>query len=66
MRGFVRRVSIKRARPHRCGPARAARIIDQIEERGIIGPSEGSKPRQILITKDEWQQMKLRRHDRFE
>nr|WP_297180276.1 DNA translocase FtsK [uncultured Agathobaculum sp.] len=48
------------------GYARAARIIDQIEERGIIGPSEGSKPRQILITKDEWQQMKLRRHDRFE
>ena len=48
------------------GYARAARIIDQIEERGIIGPSEGSKPRQILITKDEWQEMKLRRHDRFE
>ena len=45
------------------GYARAARIIDQIEERGIIGPSEGSKPRQILITRDEWQEMKLRRHD---
>lgn len=45
------------------GYARAARIIDQIEDRGIIGPSEGSKPRQILITKDEWQEMKLRRHD---
>ena len=44
------------------GYARAARIIDQIEERGIIGPSEGSKPRQILITRDEWQEMKLRRH----
>ena len=43
------------------GYARAARIIDQIEERGIIGPSEGSKPRQILITRDEWQEMKLRR-----
>lgn len=45
------------------GYARAARIIDQIEERGIIGPSEGSKPRQILITRDEWQEMKMRRHD---
>ena len=45
------------------GYARAARIIDQIEELGIIGPSEGSKPRQILITRDEWQEMKLRRHD---
>ena len=45
------------------GYSRAARIIDQIEERGIIGPFEGSKPRQILISKEEWQEMKLRRHD---
>ena len=44
------------------GYARAARIIDQIEERGIIGPSEGSKPRQILISREEWQEMKLRRN----
>ena len=44
------------------GYSRAARIIDQIEERGIIGPFEGSKPRQILISKEEWQEMKLRRH----
>ena len=43
------------------GYSRAARIIDQIEERGIIGPSEGSKPRQILISREEWQEMKLRR-----
>ena len=42
--------------------SRAARIIEQIEERGIIGPFEGSKPRQILISKEEWQEMKLRRH----
>lgn len=48
------------------GYSRAARIIDQIEERGIIGPFEGSKPRQILISKEEWQEMKLRRHDHFE
>ena len=45
------------------GYSRAARIIDQIEERGIIGPFEGSKPRQILISKEEWQEMKMRRHD---
>ena len=43
------------------GYSRAARIIDQIEERGIIGPSEGSKPRQILISREDWQEMKLRR-----
>ena len=34
------------------GYSRAARIIDQIEDRGIIGPSEGSKPRQILISRE--------------
>ncbi|HIY53299.1 MAG TPA: DNA translocase FtsK [Candidatus Agathobaculum merdavium] len=44
------------------GYSRAARIIDQIEERGIIGPFEGSKPRQILISKEEWQEMKMRRN----
>ncbi len=43
------------------GYSRAARIIDQIENRGIIGPSEGSKPRQILISREDWQEMKLRR-----
>ncbi|MBO4433383.1 MAG: DNA translocase FtsK 4TM domain-containing protein [Clostridia bacterium] len=35
------------------GYSRAARIIDQMEERGIVGPYEGSKPRKVLITKDE-------------
>ncbi|HIX42268.1 MAG TPA: hypothetical protein H9983_03235, partial [Candidatus Kurthia intestinigallinarum] len=33
------------------GYARAARIMDQMEERGVVGPSEKSKPRQILISK---------------
>lgn len=41
------------------GYARAARLVDQIESRGIIGPFEGAKPRQLLITKDQWEEMKL-------
>ena len=39
------------------GYARAARIVDEMEEKGIVGPYEGSKPRQLLITKEQWQQM---------
>lgn len=35
------------------GYARAARIIDQMEERGVIGPYEGSKPRKVLLSKDQ-------------
>ncbi len=40
------------------GYARAARLVDMMEERGIVGPNEGSKPRQILISRDRWQEMK--------
>ena len=40
------------------GYSRAARIIDQMEERGIIGPYEGSKPRQVLITPDQLMEMR--------
>lgn len=36
------------------GFPRAARIMDEIEEMGIIGPQEGSKPRKINISKEEW------------
>jgi S-DNA-T family DNA segregation ATPase FtsK/SpoIIIE len=36
------------------GFPRAARIMDDIEAMGIIGPQEGAKPRKILITKEEW------------
>lgn len=43
------------------GYARAARIIDQMESRGIIGPFDGAKPRQLLISKSDWQEMKSRR-----
>ncbi|MBR4909723.1 MAG: DNA translocase FtsK [Clostridia bacterium] len=35
------------------GYSRAARIIDQMEERGVVGPYEGSKPRKVLISKEE-------------
>ncbi|MBO5975898.1 MAG: DNA translocase FtsK, partial [Oscillospiraceae bacterium] len=41
------------------GYSRAARIVDQLEELGILGPYEGSKPRQILVTKEQWQEMQL-------
>lgn len=40
------------------GYARAARIVDQMEEIGIVGPFEGSKPRQVLITKEQWDEMR--------
>ncbi|MDR1117415.1 MAG: DNA translocase FtsK [Oscillospiraceae bacterium] len=41
------------------GYARAARLVDQMEARGIVGPFEGAKPRQLLITRGEWEEMKL-------
>ena len=40
------------------GYARAARIVDEMEEKGIVGPFQGSKPRAILVTKEQWQAMK--------
>ena len=39
------------------GYSRAARIVDQMEEMGIVGPFEGSKPRTVLIDKNQWRQM---------
>ncbi len=39
------------------GYARAARIVDEMEEHGIVGPFQGSKPRNILITKEQWAAM---------
>jgi len=39
------------------GYSRAARIVDQMEQMGIVGPFEGSKPRAMLITRDQWRQM---------
>ena len=40
-------------RKYRIGYNRAARIVDLLEERGIIGPQNGSKPREVLIKKEE-------------
>ncbi len=39
------------------GYARAARIVDELSEMGIIGPFEGSKPRKVLITREQWYEM---------
>ena len=40
------------------GYARAARIVDEMEEKGIVGPFQGSKPREILITPEQWETMR--------
>ena len=42
------------------GYSRAARIVDEMETRGIVGPFEGSKPRQILITQEQWLALKMK------
>ncbi len=39
------------------GYSRAARLVDQLEEVGVVGPYAGSKPRDILLTKQQWQEM---------
>ena len=41
------------------GYSRAARLVDQMEDRGIVGPFEGSKPRQLLITRAQWDEMQM-------
>ena len=43
------------------GYARAARIMDEMEEKGIIGPQEGAKPRAVLISRQQWLEMNLNR-----
>ena len=45
------------------GYARAARIIDEMEERGIIGAFEGAKPRPVLITRQQWIEMTMQNTD---
>ena len=48
------------------GYARAARIVDEMEEKGIVGPFQGSKPRSILVTKEQWAQMRNGKMEQME
>lgn len=45
------------------GYARAARVMDELEELGVVGPYEGSKPRSVLVTREMWAQRKLINND---
>ena len=40
------------------GYSRAARIVDQMEELGIVGPYEGAKPRSVLLDREGWRELK--------
>ena len=46
-------------RKFKIGYSRAGRIVDQMEARGLISGYDGSKPRQVLISKEEWQEIKM-------
>ena len=46
-------------RRFKVGYARAGRIIDQMEARGIISGYQGSKPREVLMSKERWQELKM-------
>ena len=45
------------------GYARAARIMDEMEEKGIIGPYEGAKPRAVLISRQQWLELQMNQAD---
>ena len=45
------------------GYARAARIMDEMEQKGIIGPYEGAKPRAVLISRQQWLEMQMNQPD---
>lgn len=50
-------------RKFKVGYARAGRIIDQMEERGIISGYKGSKPREVLMSKERWEELKMQSED---
>lgn len=50
-------------RRFKIGYSRAGRIVDQMEARGLISGYDGSKPRQVLISKEEWQELKMGGND---
>ena len=50
-------------RRFKVGYARAGRIIDQMEERGVISGYQGSKPRQVLMSKEKWEELKMNPND---
>ena len=51
-------------RRFKVGYARAGRIIDQMEERGIISGFQGSKPREVLMSKEKWEELKMSNSDK--
>lgn len=50
-------------RRFRVGYARAGRLIDEMEQMGIVGPHEGSKPRQVLMTYQQWMERSVSKAD---
>ena len=46
-------------RKFKVGYARAGRIIDQMEEKGVISGYQGSKPREVLMSKERWEELKM-------
>jgi len=50
-------------RRFKVGYARAGRIIDQMEERGVISGFQGSKPREVLMPKERWEELKMSNTD---
>ena len=44
----------------RLGYARAGRLIDEMEQMGVVGPHEGSKPRQVLLSYQQYLEMQMR------
>ena len=48
------------------GYGRAARLVDIMEQMGIVGPQDGNKPRQLLMSKENWYERKLNKQEQNE